>query len=49
MASILVQYDPLAGSYAKKDGYGPELIKLKKLDHDAFMKMHTERIGVRAK
>lgn len=32
MATIVVQYDPLAYSYSKRDTYGPELIS-KKIDN----------------
>ena len=31
MSSIIVQYDPLAYFYSKKDSYGPELLEAKKL------------------
>ena len=30
MATICVQYDPLAYVYSKKESYGPSLVNLKK-------------------
>jgi hypothetical protein len=30
MATIVVQYDPLAYVYSKRESYGPELMKKKK-------------------
>ena len=31
IASIVVQYDPLAYTYSKKNSYGPELLKSRKV------------------
>ena len=35
LATIMVQYDPLAQYYSKQDSYSPELIKFKKTVQDA--------------
>ena len=35
MATIVVQYDPLAYTYSKNDNYGPTLIEPKRLKFDA--------------
>ena len=49
MASIIVQYDPLAYFYSKKESYGPELIKQKLKQSQLHEIIHEKRVDFRTK